>query len=104
MNDRMDTMLAAFTELVEDKTVLWDPDLTSPHAAVVASLDRTGWGHFEINVSLKVIEGSQLAFVLAVARKYELEVREENGWLTLSRHLTSDDLEEEPEPAEAAAS
>jgi hypothetical protein len=99
MNDAGQTMTAAYTELVEDTVALCDPDRAGyVDSAVAVSLDRTGFGDFEVNVRLHQIAGSQIAFVLAVARKYELDVREEGGWLTLSRHFTDSDSESTPEP------
>jgi hypothetical protein len=99
--DSQDTMIRAFTELVEDTTALSDPALIEddqPYAAVTVSMERDSSGYFYIDVKLRQIEGSQLAFVLSVARKYELEAREEEGWLRLSRHFTSEDFAEEPDP------
>jgi hypothetical protein len=98
-------IVQAYLEIVSDTTVLWDPDVESPRAAVVVQLERDGWGSFHADVNLNEIEGSQLAFVLAVARKWELEAREERGWLRLARHYNDSDIdEEEPVPAEEVGS
>lgn len=103
MTDLRDSYIdAAHAEIVEDATVLYDPD-ADPPSAVVVQLERDQWGGFSIDVSLNQIEGSQLAFVLAVARKYELDAREECGWLRLSRHYTDADAEGAPEAEEIEA-
>ncbi len=76
----IDTMAAAFGDLTEEG-VLSDPD----RLAVRISLDRDTFANLSIGVQLKEIKGEKLFNVLAVARKYKFEVREENGWLRLSR-------------------
>lgn len=94
-------IVQAYLEIVADTTTLWEPEYPSPRAAVVAQLERDGWGAFHADVNLDEIEGSQLAFVLAVARKWELDAREERGWLRLSRHYNDTDDDGDPaEPAE----
>lgn len=105
--EQMETMLAAYSTLVTDATALMDPEAMEREefrAAVTVQLERDVSGDFYIDVSLNQLEGAQLAFVLSVARKYELKAREENGWLRLSQHLTGDDIGEhvpEPEKVEA---
>lgn len=102
LDDKMKTALAAFEELVEDTTFLYDPEQKGEfRAAVTVQIERDHFGSPSVDVALSQIEGSQLQFVLNVARKYELEAREENGWLRLSAHLNSDDIETEDEPVEA---
>lgn len=88
----------AYGELIEDKTVLYDPDESHSRRAVVVQLERDGWGDFHIDVALNQIDAAQLGFVLAVARRYELDAREEAGWLRLSRHYNDSDGEEAEEP------
>jgi hypothetical protein len=101
LDDRMKTALAAFEELVDDATVLADPEMQGHFgAAVKVQIERDGFGYPSVDVDLSQIEGSQLQFVLNVARKYELDVREESGWLRLTHHLNSDDMESDDEPAE----
>lgn len=97
----MEVITAAFAELQADTEYLLDPDQDGEFGAAVAiSLDRDQFGSLSINVKLNQIEGGQLSYVLGVARKYELEVREESGWLRLSPHLVEtedtadDDVEE----------
>jgi hypothetical protein len=98
----MEVLIAAFRELVDDTMALHDPEQDGyVGAAIHVTLERRNDGGDEINVHLKQIAASQLAFVLSVARKYELEAREENGWLTLRPHLISSDLEEEEREPEA---
>jgi hypothetical protein len=101
----METIHEAFNELVQDETVLCDPSNKGySHAAVTVHLERDNFGSYSIDVTLKEIDGAQLAFVLDVARRHELEVREESGWLRLSPHLTSADLEDaEVEPEAVTA-
>jgi len=99
-SDRQATMLAAYNMLVEDDVHLCDPDQVGEnmHAAVHVNLERDGSGEFYIDVRLNQLEGAQIGFVLSVARIYELEVREESGWMRLSRHLNSDDALDVEEP------
>lgn len=92
----------AFTELVDDETILFDPEQRGYcGAAVSLSLDRDEFGQLTIGVQLKEIDGGQLSHVLDVARRHELEVREEAGWLRLSPQLiaTADETADEPEEA-----
>lgn len=101
LDDKMKTALAVFEELVEDTSTLYDPEQKGYFgAAVTVQIERDSLGSPSVDVKLAQIEGSQLQFVLNVARKYELEVREESGWLRLSAHLNSDDMETEDEPVE----
>lgn len=94
----------AFTELVDDEATLFDPEQRGYHGAAIAlSLDRDSMGQISISVSLNKIDGGQLAHVLDVARRHELEVREESGWLRLSPQLIATDDETADEPEEALA-
>lgn len=94
----------AFTELVDDETTLFDPDQRCyPACAVPLSLDRDEFGQLTIGVFLKEVAGGQLSFVLEVARRHELEVREEGGWLRLSPQLIATEDDADREPAEAVA-
>lgn len=98
-------LMEAFNEIVRDKTTLLDPDaLGYASAAIYADLTRESTGSFCVNVGLTQIDGAQLAFVLDVARRYELEAREERGYLCLRPHLIpteEDALEPDPEAVEA---
>lgn len=96
-------IMAAYDELVADTTYLRDPEARHPTSAVVVQAERDGWGEFHVDVSLREIEGSQLQFVLNIARRYELDVHEMNGWLRLGRHYNDTDVEDDPEPALEAA-
>lgn len=90
----METVTEAFAELQADTEYLLDPDQGGDFGAAVAlSLDRDQFGSLSINVKLNQIEGGQLSYVLGVARKYELEAREDAGWLRLSPHLVETDGE-----------
>lgn len=97
-------VLSAYLELVRDAKVLFDPDQDGYcGAAVYVDLTRDNTGASSINVALKNIAGAQLAFVLSVARRYELEAREEGGCLNL-RHLVyveAESAERDPEAVEA---
>jgi hypothetical protein len=78
----------AFEEIVRDQKTLYDPEQEGfVGAAIHADLTREWTGSFCINVELKNIDGAQLAFVLDVARRYELQAREEEHYLTLRPHL-----------------
>lgn len=94
-----DMVMGAFQELVEDTEFLWDPDSETPNSAVEVDLGRDCWGGFSVAVKLRQIEGGQLSFVLSVARKFELEACEEQGWLYLRPHYTESDTEDDEEPA-----
>lgn len=100
-----DPLVAAYLELVSDASVLYDPDQDGyVGAAVYVDLTRENTGASAINVSLKNIDGAQVAFVLAVGRRYELEAREEGGYLTLRQHLIyveEGEGDREPEAIEA---
>lgn len=90
----MDVISQAFAELQADTTSLFDTEQAGYFGAAVAvSLDRDNLGSVSISVQLKEIDGGQLAFVLEVARRYELDVREESGWLRLSPHFIATDGE-----------
>ena len=92
--DRKSTMLAAYNDLVDDTTVLYDESLAGePWAAIHVNLERDNSGDFYVDVKLRSLDGAQIAFVLNVARRYELDVREEEGWLHLTRHLNMNDAE-----------
>lgn len=94
----------AFTELVDDETILFDPEQRGYYGAAVAlSLDRDSLGQLSIGVCLKEVDGGQLSHVLEVARRHELEVREEQGWLRLSPQLIATDDETADKPEEAVA-
>lgn len=103
LDDKMKNALAAFEELVEDTTALRDPEMDGHHGSSVrVQIERDSFGSPSVDVALAGIEGSQLAFVLGVARKYELDAREERGWLRLTAHPTFGDVEDEDAPVEAA--
>lgn len=92
----------AFTEILDDETTLFDPDQRGyAGSAVPVELARDEFGQLSIGVFLKEIDGGQLAFVLDVARRHELEVREEAGFLRLSPQLiaTADETVDAPEEA-----
>lgn len=96
--------IGAFTELVDDESILFDPEqIGYCGAAVSVSLDRDEFGQMTIGVQLKEIDGGQLSYVLEVARRHELEVREEAGWLRLSPQLIATAGETADEPEEALA-
>lgn len=98
----MDSIRDAFTELLKDESTLLDAGQRGyAGAAVPLSLDRDEFGQVSIGVFLHEIDGGQLAYVLDVARRHELEVREDARWLRLSPQLiaTADDEEREPEEA-----
>lgn len=101
----MGVISAAFAELQADTDCLLDPTQIGYFGAAVAiSLDRDNNGKTSINVHLKAIDGGQLSYVLDVARRYELDVREENGWLNLSPHLVETDETADDEVEETVAS
>lgn len=90
---------SVFAELTGDTTFLHDPDAADSRAAVPVTFERDKWGDFEVSVQLKDVQGAQLWFVLLAARKHELDVREQHGWLVLSPVFDEDDDEQaEPEP------
>ena len=94
----------AFTELVDDETILFDPEQRGyVGAAIDVSLERDHLGDMTIGVRLNQITGPQLDYVLDVARRHELEVREEAGWLRLEPPRIADDEELADEPEEALA-
>lgn len=97
-----DSVRSAYTEIVEDTTVLWDPDAKDSRAAVVVQLERDQWGEFHVDVALEQIDGAQLSFVLGVARRHELDVHEDRGWLRLGRHYNDSDDESADEPEREA--
>ena len=100
----MDAIRGAFTELLDDEATLLDPDQRGyAGAAVPLSLDRDEFGQISIGVFLSEIDGAQLSYVLGVARRHELEVREESRWLRLSPQLIATDEETADEPEEALA-
>jgi hypothetical protein len=98
-------VLSAYLELARDTKLLYDPGEDGyVGAAVYVDLARDNTGASSINVALKNIDGAQVAFVLDVARRYELEASEENGYLNLRPHLVfveETDGEREPEAVEA---
>lgn len=98
-------LFQAFEEIVRDRKTLYDPEQDGyVDAAIYADLTRENTGSFCINVGLKQIDGAQIAFVLDIARRYELEAREESRYLTLRPHLIAveeDEAEVEPEAVTA---
>lgn len=98
-------VLSAYLELAGDTDLLFDQEQDGyVGAAVYVDLTRDNTGASSINVALKNIDGAQVAFVLDVARRYELEAREEGGYLNLRPHLIyaeNGDAEREPEAVEA---
>lgn len=100
----MEVISAAFAELQADTDSLLDASQVGYFGAAVAiSLDRDSFGRASINVKLKEIDGGQLSYVLDVARRYELDVREENGWLNLSPQLIETEEKAEDEVEETVA-
>jgi hypothetical protein len=100
----MDAIRDAFTELLDDESTLLDADQRGyAGAAVPISLDRDEFGQVSIGVFLSEIDGAQLSYVLGVARRHELEVREESRWLRLSPQLIATEDETVNEPEEALA-
>lgn len=88
----MHAIADAFTELVEETEVMYDEGRHGLNgSAVPISLDRDGFGSLTIGVAISQIGGEQLAFVLDVARRYELDVREEDRWLRLSPQVIEAD-------------
>jgi hypothetical protein len=100
----MDAIGNAFTELLEDTKLLRDPDEEGYAGSSVAiSLDRDSFSVLDIGVSLKEISGEQIAYVLDVAERHGLQVREQQGWLRLSVNDPIDPTETADEPEEALA-
>ena len=97
----MELMIAAYqdllaSDLIHDKTIEGD---YSGHVGV--SLEHDMWGGFHIDVALHGLEAGQITYVLEVARRHELEAREESGFLRLSPHLTTAEVEDEELEPEA---
>ena len=96
MDDRMRVAIAAFEDLVGDTDILFDPDMGGhANAAVVVQIERDSFGSPNVDVSVAGLDGAQIAFVLDVARRHELNVREERGWLRLQPHYSSADVDVE---------
>jgi hypothetical protein len=100
----MDAIGNAFTELLEDTTLLCDLDEEGYAGSSVAiALARDSFSVLDIGVSLKEISGEQLAYVLDVAERHGLQVREQQGWLRLSVNDPIDPMETADVPEEALA-
>ncbi len=92
MTDEQNVIADAFTELVEEDEVMYDEERHGLNGgAVPVSLDRDGFGSLTIGVAVSQISGEQLAFVLDVARRHDLDVREEDRWLRLAPKLVATD-------------
>ncbi len=100
----MQAIKDAFTELLEDANLLRDPSEEGYAGSSVAiSLDRDDFSVLDIGVRLKEISGEQLAYVLEVAERHGLQVRELQGWLRLSLSDPIDPMETADEPEAAVA-
>lgn len=100
----MDAIRRAFNELVEDTDLLHDTENEGyANSAVAISLDRDSFSALDIGVSLHEISGEQLHYVLDVADRHCLQVREQQGWLRLSVVDPIDPMETTDEPEAALA-